>query len=1730
MPGGLQEVVQPVGADTSRYKAEWLSVLPVLNQVSAAQKEIIGQAGDIAKAMQAMHGAGAGAAAASDIGKMNAAIRDQLAALREAQPAIAAAQKATGDYAQVVQYLGSTHADLAPQIRATTAAIGDHAASLQQLTRVQEAATGAVADHAVVLEQAADAHGSGAETVLAYATSLGLLESKARSATSALSDIAAAATAFSGTGGGGGGGGAMDAATAAIIARNLTRQGLGPNPASSTGDQAAIAAAMSALGGGGGAGGAGGGGAGGGAGGFVPWAGGGWQAVRFWGMMGAEIASTVVPAVVAAGSAALVGAQGFEQLAGRAQAVYAVSEALGTSLNKTAGQFFGGGDALQNAQNAAGGGVYGLAGAGINILKSGAGGAFLQQGTNTLAMLDRAAAGAVLNITQGGTGQKLASALGGGTGYLQQFGEIGANLGTSLLNFAPDLPGVGSDLLSTLTGASGGLRALSGLPSPLLKSFFTYEAASRWGPALLGGQGLIGRMLGLGGVGGLGGLLGKGGEALFARGMGGTLGDVGLGMMGAGDALAALSGPEIGLPLAAFQLGSSALNRYVPQGAAGTATANIAKWQTQVANAGFAGAWQPLGHGLQMATAGAAAAPVVPGAGTPIGPDGRPLPAGRVGVGIEAAVARSPKQQYEQAAQGFAQQMGELVNAGPQLAGALKQAGIKGLSMGDAFQAASNALLDIPHSFGPNGKVNPQALQQLKDYAATIGPMTQSGGAFGAAVAGTEVMQSGQMKNLATVNQSMDAMTAIMTGGPSAMSGLAQMLGGTPTSVTRGGLKLQPTPAIQEMAKALASFTTPQGAAAWQTFAGSNGLIAGMQSNLDQARTGMTLNALTPGQAAGITGFQLQQLLPLAKNNPAALAMLMQQGAQAGIGGNLPGGGYYDSSLSPQQNYQNYQKALAGTAYTSKQANTAEQQQAIKESQLPTTAAEFAQGIAPALQAQRLAAAATDAMAIQKSSLKGGINQGAVSDLLNQIKSSGATSPAALKAGLDATLKQAGVSQTMRVKIEADTSGLKIPAVNIPSKVEPPKVPAVPKPPPVDYTTRVKPPQVPPAPKPPTVDYPSKVEKPAPPPAPKGATVSYPSLVTKPVAPPAPKGGVVVYTSVVIPPTAANNPYAGGISGRAGMASGGLVPGTGSGDIVPAMLTPGEVVIPKSLVSQLAPFLAAHGVPGFGSPAGTGTHFAAGGLVSGGTSLAQVTAQINTVWQTLDALYAAEKSASGAALAQLKSQVNSVYSTKLDPLYAQQAALKKGASSSASSSSSGSSSGPQGFGLNFGGSTTLQQAYAQGLAASEAAAAKKAGGDFVVSVSGEIAKAMDTTAGGQKIASTLISQIGTALNYAKGISSTTQSGLNLAQMTAGTPATSGVGAAAPGTPGYNPAAWNAAVANATDGAAAPAPTVQQQMQSYLSSTKSFTGDLKSLSSQGLNKGILSQLIGAGPVQGDSLAQSILGGAGGVKAVNSLQSQITKASNALGAQAGMSMYPGVKIAPNLQSASASEQVPGVGGKTATVTVKASGVEAVQSAINSIQGKTVTINVQALGAGIASKGMQTGGLVPGSGFGDIIPAMLEPGEAVIPRGMVPMLSPLLRQLGVPGFQGSMDWAQFNKAMGLGNAGSGGAGGGGSGGGASGGTLDPYHGAPPAGMSWLQWIFQGTQFKQPNGPGGYSPALGGGTGHSLAVNVSVGDGTLNLTRAHISDIAAQVQAELLRQARTNPGTGLQLSGRGT
>ena len=1718
MPGGLQEVVQPVGADTSRYKSEWLSVLPVLNQVSAAQKEIIGQAGDIAKAMQAMHGAGGGAAAASDIGKMNAAIRDQLAALREVRPAVAAAQQATGDYASVVKYLGDTHADLAPLVRLTTAAIGDHAASVGRLTQVTSAATDAVADHAVVLQRAADAHGSGSQSVLSYVDSLGLLRDRARETTSALGDTAAAVTAATTAAGSSSGGSATASVLGdALAARVLAglRGGGGGGGGGTWGP--AVWGPYSGGGGtwgpmppGGGHGGGGGGGGGflGGAAGAI--AGGGnfgrggsaaagdlvtgflgtWVPRIHYAMMATnEILSTVGPAVVAGAAAAAVGMEGAQTAYGRMSAVNAVGQSLGPALGQTPGQFLGLGNTLQKAQTQADPMVWSLMGAAKNsMLAGGMGGAFSQMGMNTISMVD-AFAGKVTAAFQKGAGNQITGLVSQGTNYLKQFGDIAGNIGQTFLHVAPVLPGVGGDLLSTLQGATRALSVVTGaVPPSLLGMGLAAEAGARYGPGLVGSVGNYlgrapGRILGI-----TAGTAATAADVAAGRAaaVGDTMAGTGVaGALGATGPLQLAAAAALAYGVGKVATAQTPRQQWIGQLQSQANQANLSQsFGDLLSNIGQFGNSSGGPQGLSPGSAMWQGAVSEFGHGNIIGGAREQWQGFLSALGL-APGARTDAGSSNVAMQNAAKQFNDLLAAGPAM-----QKMLGGGSMSNAYNMADMAGITASQlqqiaSGTPAQKAAIKA--QLENAQAGYTMMASSPGVYGANVNAVQAMKGLSGTQLGTVNSAWDQVLQNATAGTAGAAGFAgglqnfQQLGGSLKALQEQAAVAKLTPSglstsNAAIAKALTGFASPAAQAAWAAYSSPSttnpGLIQQAGSMGDWMRTAMTVSGGKVGQGDfnQVLGYQAKSLLPYAKSSPAALAQL-------GVLSQEMGGPAYDPLKTQAQNYKAISKSIDTAAGSAQQYNAAVNKATIATAGVSQQALNFGS----TMKQNAYSALAGGSTSLPK------IAQDRQS-FLDAFPGGGKISPSALAdakalakdfASVQASPKDIGaiVPQMLQGKgltpgtIGAITGKIQQQTITYTSKVEPPHMPAAPKPPAVDYTTRV--------------------QKPVAPPAPKGGAVDYPSKVEKPVAPPAPKGGTVVYTSVVLPPgggPAAGGAVGGGNMRLTGMASGGLVPGTGSGDIVPAMLTPGEVVIPRSLVSQLAPFLAAHGVPGFGSPAGSGSHFAAGGLVGGGTSLAQITAQISAVWQQIDALYAAEKTASGAALAQMKSQVRNLYSSQLDPLYAQKDALKSG-----------------------GASTATQ------------AAAQKAAGTFVTSVSGEIAKAMDTPAGGAKIAQSLISQIGTAMNYARGVSASTQSGLNLGGMTAGVGGGDFAGVAAPGSPGYNQAKWNAYVSAYASGTP-QAPSVQDQMSSYLGSVKSFTGDLRTLSAQHLNKGILSQMIGAGPVQGDSLAQSIMGSTGGVKLANSLYSQIGKASNALGAQAAMSMYPGVKVAPNLQSASASTSVAGVGGKTAEVTVKASGVAAVQSAINSIQGKTVTINVQALGAGIASKGMQTGGLVPGGGYGDIVPAMLEPGEAVIPRSLVPALSPLLRQLGVPGFNGAMDWAAFNKHMGLGNAGSGGGGGGGNG------APNKYQGAPPAGMSWLQWIFQGTQFKNNTQPGlGSFGGLSGGTGHSLSIGVSVDGSTLNLTRAHISDIAAKVQAELLKQARVNPGTGLQLSGKG-
>src|SRR6185312_11582697 len=264
---------------------------------------------------------------------------------------------------------------------------------------------------------------------------------------------------------------------------------------------------------------------------------------------------------------------------------------------------------------------------------------------------------------------------------------------------------------------------------------------------------------------------------------------------------------------------------------------------------------------------------------------------------------------------------------------------------------------------------------------------------------------------------------------------------------------------------------------------------------------------------------------------------------------------------------------------------------------------------------------------------------------------------------------------------------------------------------------------------------------------------------------------------------------AAGIRKSSGFQTGGMVPGSGSGDIIPAMLEPGEAIIPRYLVPLIAPILAAHRVPGFGGmPQSSSSHFAAGGVAGSGSH------PWLPYWE-----YEAKKHGWGPSAHPVT------------------------------------------------GTSTVD------------GAAK----DFAFTLTGKIAEEVKNAAGAKKIADALVNRIGQEVTLAKNVSSAAMKGQGFGDtgLIGGMDVTPGSGGG----------------------------SVYEQMQSYLGSVKSFSKDIAALRKGHLNKALISQLVAAGPVQGDALAQSIMNDYGGIKGVSALYGQLGTATKGLGAQAAMAQY-------------------------------------------------------------------------------------------------------------------------------------------------------------------------------------------------------------------------------------------------
>jgi hypothetical protein len=1298
-----------------------------------------------------------------------------------------------------------------------------------------------------------------------------------------------------------------------------------------------------------------------------------WYPRIHWALMATnELLATAGPAIVAGTAAAFVGLEGGQTMYDRLAAINAVGQSLGGSLGQTPGQFLGLGDALQKAQTSADPAVWELVGAAINSVKGATDNAsgglqnFWQLGTNTIDMLDRFAAKVTTDF-KGGAGKELSAVVSQGTSDLQQFGDVVGNIGRLFLNVVPSLPGVGGDLLSILSGGTGALASAAGTLGKfgLLGPLLAGEAGLRYGPALIGGLGsLVGKagggLLGLGDVGvdlagagvssdvilgaatgatGLGTILGtaaKGArlataadvDAGLATSIGETIGPVeGSGIAGA---LGATTGPVIaGVAALTYLVGKAIAQKTPAQQAAATQ-------QSAISQSTLTGSFGSLLSSMTSASQAASTGEqyldfqqaIEGGQGKGIRDESigsmivnfsKELLGGMI-PGLQGLIIPSARQTAQAQLASYGQQFSNLLSAGP-----IMQQMLGGGSIQSAYDIADMAGIQesqlqqlISGTPAQKAAIQNQLLNEQAGYKA----MASSPGTYGANVNAVQAMSGLAGTKLSTVNSAWDQILQNAAGGTSAatefsggiqaladlalpsakkipsaetVKGIERALGVSASQAQSIAASGGTAHSVQSIAQALTGFSSQGSQAAWAAFSSpstsSPGLIQQIGSLTDWLRTAQTVapNLIGQGQFNQASMYEARQALPYVKDSPAALAQL-------GVITQQAGGPGYNAAETQKQNL----AAIGG--FIDKNTGSAKQYNQVMNEATIATADVSAQALnfGATLKENTYAALAGGAtglpqvsadMAKFKATISGGIDTSGFKSAAKSIASD--------LAGVSASAGDVGAI------LKASLSGRGLSAGEIASAIKLVMADVT-----IDVKTKVEPPHVPPP--------------------PKGGVVEYTTRVPKPIAPPAPMGGTVVYHSVVLGPAGASmgiNP-----SALPHGQSGFRVPGFGGGDIVPAMLEPGEAVVPKHLVGALAPFLGRHGVPGFASGGlagiefgdtltqassmisayqgsgnlspmqwgqmsstflraanlanvmGSSRGFASGGIVPAST-LSGVKAQLDTEWKALDALYAQEDKASGAAYTALKNQVSAFWTNVMDPLYAQEDKLEgKTSSASAAASKAGTETAKQ-----------VIAAFEKTLNG-EGSPWTSFGKQILTGLLSGVNMSKETSA----MATALVNKVATEVNYAKGVAS-----------------------AAAGGAGYGTENSLFSGMDVTPGTGNG--TVAEQMQSYLGSVKSFTGDLKTLSKEGLSKSIMQQLIAAGPVQGDALAQSITQSYGGVGLVNSLQKQITSASNKLGMQAGESVYGY--------------------GQTAAIKTNADlgPVQALKVAMDSVRSKTVDLHV-------------------------------------------------------------------------------------------------------------------------------------------------------------------------------------------
>ena len=1154
---GLESVVQPFSIDASGYVTGKTTIIGAAKEISGVNTDLMRSFEEMQRTLRSLPDAAQGMRGISD------QARSVAASMRDATEAVkgfTSSQDAT--MAQVMKANA--------QIRDQLDLLGRHSSTINMVNAAQQRAaevtglaTDALRDQARVVD-------AGRDSLRTYTENLGALEGRADSVTrkmDALGDSFARTT-----------------AAAASVGPNLDK--IASDAGFSSYRDLIAASGLGPPGGGGagpGGGGPGGGGPGGGGGGgfFMSGAaatqwGSAASAISTWyprihyAMMATnEILATVGPAAIALAAGAAVGLQGGQQLYNRGTAVNAVGQSLGPSLGQTPGSFAGLGQGLQRAQNLYGAGVYEMFGGVVNSMKAGAGGGFNQMGEDVVAMFDRAFAGVTMDF-QHGLGTKLQGLAGQGVSDLAQFGSIGANLGKTFVNTASNLPGVGGDILTTLQAATGGLAKVTGYLGPLMGPILAFEAASRYGPTIVGGAGALVRNTGIG-LAGLGDTIagategfGSGviSDALMGGGMGlvtagGTLGGLGSLAIGGAGALAYLVGKSLTYKTP-YQQADAAILSNVNQMGPVQGIPSIISGMRQMAQVGSQPNLPGYDLGTQIGRAfsagGERGSNFGATANSALSSMGHSLWTGVLGTGsIEKkwssllsvghdipwllGLAGAPQTKYQAAQSTLQTLLDTMVNAigtGKQVQKVWDDVSHSTTSMATANNIATMAALQLGSAYEKGGKLTATAKTQIANLYAGYAPMVMNTGQFGAATGAVTAMQGLAGTKIGAVNQAYDQLTSLVQGGAAGAAGDFGLLKGAPATSTAAA-----TPGVGNLSSSLGSFTSAAGAQSWNTLTNTQtGLFPALEGQMDWLREAQTMMGTQDigGKGRSTTGmaaYQIAQMLPTIGQNPAALAMLSTY-AQ------MYGGPSFKAGMSGASMYKSLSQWAQKNGLTTPGYNAAMTTATENMANIPSDSNQFVQTV--------------------QSQLVGGLGQGVAtyggnlqSAILASMGGGGKLDTADLGRYFN-LLKGAGVPKgaakdmaSYLGQIGGATKGQQV-TINAIIKA----TWDIPKPPHV-FGQIIYQNMLPKLPHPTTT-----------------GTINWTSVLGGPL--PTPAGGIPFATAVTR------------------HQSGFRVPGYGGGDIHPAFLEGGEAVVPKHLVPQIAPFLSAHGVPGFaaGGLAGLG--------------------------------------------------------------------------------------------------------------------------------------------------------------------------------------------------------------------------------------------------------------------------------------------------------------------------------------------------------------------------------------------------------------------------------------------------------------------------------------------------------------------------------------------------------------